>query len=310
MLASRWIELSARLSRLPPDRYRFGRTQGNHRVSSRLVLACILLLSACGVPDYTAVRDWARTASFAANYPPVATAPAGRAAPSADRAALGAGILAMEQALSVYLAALGTIASDGVLPYREDPFAGLGPRIAPVSEPGQRAVASLGQSLRRATLDNAQAPQTRDTITANDAAVQDLVRALSAAVAALAPFEEEARRDGIEAYARMQRQAGSAPARVMVREVGATLDREHAVRAAARARYIAVLTGIGEGHALLKARTRRITRTEAIEQIRAAEESLRRAAAMLPRTLAPQTAADAERALDTERGPAPGAAGG
>lgn len=251
------------------------RGKGIRRVSLRVAAILPIILAACSPPDYTAVRDWARTAGFAADYPPAAQAPG-------EHAVTRDGILAMEQALSTYLTALSTLAADGVLPYREDPFVEHAARAGRVSEDGGRAVASLGQALRRATLANAQAPQLRDTITANDAAVQALLRALSASVAALAPMEQAERRSVAETYALMRREARGAPLQVTVRDLGALLERRAAVREAARADYQRVLALIGEGHALLKARARRITREAAILEIRAAEDALRRAAAALP----------------------------
>jgi hypothetical protein len=267
---------------------------------SRIAAGALALLGgACSPPDYTSVRDWARTASLAADYPSVSAPWVGVAvAPAPAPATTGAdvpipapaapgpapdGVLAMQEALSVYLSAIGTLASDGVLPFREDPFARLAPRAAAADEAGGRAVAALGAFLRKASHTNMQAPEMRDAVVAADPTVQVLVTALSAAVARSSPWEAEDRAAAVALYARLEREARDPAARQAARDLAALRDREFAARAAARARYGLVLARIAEGHALLKARARRITQEEAIRQVRAAEDSLRRAAALLPR---------------------------
>jgi hypothetical protein len=122
------------------------------------------LLFGCSAPDYTPVRDWARTASLAADHPAAETAQDGAAA--------------MRQALATWLAALGRMADDGVLPYPEDPFAELAPRARQADAAGGEAVAALGALLRRATRQNWRAPQVRGAIAEADPHVQALVGAL------------------------------------------------------------------------------------------------------------------------------------
>ncbi|BDG72846.1 hypothetical protein [Roseomonas fluvialis] len=213
------------------------------RAPSALVL---LLAAACSAPDYTPARDWARTASLVVAYP----APA---ATSEDRRD---GIAAMQQALAMYLAALSLMADDGIPAYREDPFAELAPRAARADPAGGAAVASLGAMLRRATLENWQAPDLRNTIAVADPALQALVTALAGSLRAAAPAPEP-----------------PAP-----RAAPPVTD-----PAAARADYIAVVTRIGTGHALLVASAPRLTDPEVMQRIRAAEDDLRRAGFALPR---------------------------
>lgn len=102
-----------------------------------LVPAAFLALVACDAPDYTPVRDWASTASFAVDDRRMAGSPQSDAA-----------ILAMQQAMSIYLLAIATLASDGVLPYRDDPFVELAATARAGSERGGQAVAALGTLLR------------------------------------------------------------------------------------------------------------------------------------------------------------------
>ena len=255
-------------------------------------MAGLGVLTACSVPDYTPVRDWAGTASVAADFPPVAAdaQPDGGPRPT-ERSLLSDSILAMQEALSVYLNALGTIAADGVLPYREDPFVDLARRATLANPDGGHAIAELGSMLRSVTRHNARAPELRDTIRTADPPLQALVAALNTAVTGLEAHEAEERRAVAADYARMRTEARAPFASRAVRDLGELRDRELAIRTAARANYRVVLTRIAEGHALLKARARHITQEESIRQIRAADDQLRRASAVLPRTLLAPAAA-------------------
>ncbi|MEI6158316.1 MAG: hypothetical protein WCP77_00670 [Roseococcus sp.] len=238
----------------------------------RLLPATLLMLAACDAPDYSPVRDWASTASFAVDYPRIAGAPQGDAA-----------ILAMQQAMSVYLLAIATLASDGVLPYREDPFTELATTVRPASERGSAAITALGTLLRRASRSADQAPDLRDNIVAADPHVQALVGSLALAVSAGAGADAAAREDAAAGYARLAAETRDPVARQLVRTRAAERDTELAARQAARLQYGYILTRIGEGHALLTARAATITKDEAVQRIRAAQDELRRNAATIPR---------------------------
>jgi hypothetical protein len=259
-----------------------------------LVAGLALLAAACNAPDYTPVRDWARSASLAADYP---------------AAALDAeGALAMQQALVTWLSALGRMADDGVLPYPEDPFLALAPRAAAADPAAGEAVAALGRTLRHATRNNLRAPALRDTIRGNDAQVQALVVALSAAVAraeagapappaAMVPAPPAATVPAPPAAMVPAPPAALVPAppatmvpappaatRARGRRGALAAAREPAAPGAdtAASRYLALLAQVGQGHALLAAEVGRITREETVARIRAAEDQLRRAARTLP----------------------------
>jgi hypothetical protein len=204
----------------------------------------LALVGACSAPDYTPVRDWARSASIAADYP--------AAAPADD------GVAAMQEALVVWLSALGVMADDGVLPYPEDPFLALVPRAAAVDARGAEAMAALGRTLRHATRNNLQAPALRDMIRGGDPAVQVLVAALSDAVGRRAAVAE--------VVAPVAGGGGGAPA----------------AAATAAERYRALLAQVAAGHALMKDKAGEITGAETVQRIRAAEDQLRRAARALP----------------------------
>jgi hypothetical protein len=125
-------------------------------------------IAACSAPDYSAARDWARSASIATDHPAIAA-----------RTGAADGAEAMRQALSVTLAALGRMADDGVLPYPEDPFVDVAARAARADARGGAAVASLGLFLRRATRSNWRAPQLRAAIRLVDPDIQALATALA-----------------------------------------------------------------------------------------------------------------------------------
>lgn len=144
-------------------------------MSLRRILAGagLALLAACGAPDYTPVRDWARAASLVADHPGLGPAPP----PATD------GVAAMQEALAIYLAALGRMADDGVLPYLEDPFIALAARARSADPAGAEAVATMGRTLRHASRGNWQAPAMREAIRTFDPSVQTLVAALAGALA-------------------------------------------------------------------------------------------------------------------------------
>ncbi len=218
-----------------------------------LAAALLMFASACSAPDYSPVMGWARTASLAADHPAaLAVVPPPAAADQRE------GTLAMREALVTYLSALGRMADDGVLPFLENPFEELAPRAARADPAGGEAVAAMGALLRRASRGNWQAPELRDTIRAFDPPVQALVVALSGTI-----------------------EGGAAPA----------AEPEPDPLAATRTEYVAVVTRIGEGHALLRERAGHITRDDVVQLVRAQEDQLHRAAFALPRPALPVPAA-------------------
>ncbi|WP_198369902.1 hypothetical protein [Roseomonas rosulenta] len=209
-----------------------------------LIAALAALPAACSAPDYTPVREWSRTASLAVDFP------AGRLPPPVSED-VREGALAMREALATYLAALGRMADDGVLPYPENPFVDLAKQAGRAGTGGEQPVADLGAFLRRATRQNWQAPQLRSAIGVTDPSVQALVQALTAAIGRNADPNE--------------------PPAIAI----------------ARAQYSAIIVRIGEDHALLNARASDLTDEDVVELIRAAEDRLRRAMLALPRPAIP-----------------------
>lgn len=205
-----------------------------------------LTLSACSAPDYSPVREWSATAGLAVNLGRESLRPVRAACPPAPA---GAGLEAMQEALAIYLSAIGVLADDGVLPHRENPFAELEGRAAQLDAQGAMAVASLGALLRHATRANAQAPQLRGFITRADPVVQAMVLALARAVRAQAP-------------------AGEVPD-----------------EGSARAQYARLIERVGSAHSMLRAGADDITRDEVVQRIRAAEAQLRLGVAALPRPI-------------------------
>jgi hypothetical protein len=246
-----------------------------------------MLIAGCSAPDYTPVRDWASIASRAADYPPIAASCLNREDGSPEPPPWHSdGTRAMQDALSIYLASLVTIAADGVLPYREDPFLDLAARARLASEAGGEAIGTLGGLLRRATHRNAQAPQLGETLTGADEGVQLLIAALRTAVADAAAGSAEERGAVAGAYRQVEQETRDAASRRAIRDLAIMRDREYAAGAEARINYDRLLARIAEGHALLKARASYLRQEETARQLRAAEDQLRRSEALLPRAMA------------------------
>lgn len=212
----------------------------------------LLLLAGCALPPNTALRDWARTASVLAEHPAV-TAP-----PATDPDTRRDGLLAQQEALAVYLYALGVLAVEETpLTFRDDAYTQLAARAGAADPAAGRAIAEIGVLLRAARDANlspdaraysagaarrVQDTRLRPFVAAADPPVQALIAALSAGLAALPP--------------------GAAPG-----------DRQA---------YLAILAAIGEGHAMLARRVRHITQQEVARELRAQEDRMRRLAILLP----------------------------
>jgi hypothetical protein len=125
-----------------------------------LLLLILLLPGGCALPPETALRDWAWSASEVAVAPSLP-------ADAADAASQDA----MQDALAVYLYALGVVADGAPLPFREAAFA---PLPAAAGGSAGEAVAALGAVMRTAR----DAPRLRPMIETADAPVQDLVATL------------------------------------------------------------------------------------------------------------------------------------
>lgn len=252
---------------------------GVMRPGRGFVLLPLAALIGCGPPDYTPVRDWAGVAGNAAFYPELVTRPGSTAAPVPAADAMNA----MQQSLSTYLQALGTLSADGLLMIREDPLAEYAPRVAPTSPKGAEAIQTLGALLKERGRSLARAPQLRATIREADAPVQALIAAMQESITALEPVETSVREQARARYQRLLREARDEPSRQTLRDLAALHEAGFANRAAAISNYQTVLTDIAKGHALLKERVSHLTQEETARQIRAAEAELRRAGARLPR---------------------------
>lgn len=257
-----------------------------------ILVACgAAFLTACSAPDYSAVRDWAGAASRTADYPTIVTSCFYRSDGSVSPTPLwGDGTLAMQDALSIYLSALSTIAADGVLEYQVDPFVQLTGRAGAASEAGGLAVGTLGGLLYRTTRRNARAPQLGETTAVADESVQALIAALRMALRDAGLHVAGERNVVAAGYIQLEYATKDPVSRQMLRELAAMRDREYAAGKAARTNYDLVLASIAEGHALLKTRNARLSQAETARDIRAAEDALRRAADLLPRAMAPMPA--------------------
>jgi hypothetical protein len=247
---------------------RHGRTSVT--LGRRSVAAVLLLLAvtSCSPPDYSAIRDWADSADLAVGYPP-AIAPcqaiAGHGTAPGTPDPRSNGVHAMQQALATYLSALATLAADGTLPYREDPFIELKQRAAAASKEGADAIATLGGMLRKATIDNDQAPQLGAMIKRADESVQALIKALLVVVpeiGAHAASGQSALQDG--------------------RRAVAPRDTRIAHRMAIRSAYLDALAQVAWGHTVLRQRASRLSQEETARLVHDARNRLVRTEAPLP----------------------------
>ncbi|MBX9748390.1 MAG: hypothetical protein K5Q68_02130 [Roseococcus sp.] len=244
--------------------------------SPALALLGLLLLGACGLPPNTAMGDWSRSASIAADRPSLAAPPH------------AAAIRAMQEALGTYFYALGVLWDNADLTFREPLFAPLAAPAAAFDPVAGRAVQELAAQLRLASTDRPLQYLPRDNagprplpedwrlvnlIAASDVPVQTLLGALARAVTAEAPppapMAAAPAADPALRRLQLDRQGDAEAAR--------------AIRLAARQDYARLLPEIGAGHAALKARGRQITQREVERQVFLADDRLRRGIASLPR---------------------------
>jgi hypothetical protein len=203
----------------------------------------VVVLAACALPPDTALRDWARSASVAADRPALLAG-----APGADALA------AQQAALAIYLYALSVLAQEEQpLTFRDAAYAPLIPRAAAAGPAAGEAVATIGTLLR----------------SARDANLAPGARANSAAPAPLVE-DNRLRRVIRTADAPLQALVGALSAGI---EAGGDPDRET---------YRRLLAAIAEDHAMLKAHATHIRAREVARDIMAAEDRLRRLVRRLP----------------------------
>lgn len=261
-------------------------------------LGCmVVVLAGCALPENTAVRDWARSASLVADYPLMMSVDTSGPGSMTARGgpARGDGVRATQEALAIYLYAVGVLAEEGVLTFREDSYAPLAARAMALGPLVAAAVSSIGALLSAARSDNPRPGERaytagqdevhedqrlRHTIRQADASVQILVAALSDAVATPSAVAPEASRAAVD------RPGGGSVAGQSAREAQALSERVRDVLEAGRAEYVRILAQIGQGHALLKARARHITQEETARLLRTETIMLRHAMTMRPRDAA------------------------
>lgn len=234
--------------------------------------ALLLALGACAAPDYPGIRDWTGTAGLVMSRSDMLAT----ARPDAARAEAA---LAMQSVLSAYLGALGTLALNGPLPYRDPPFGPEAARAAPVNPEAAAAITAIAVQLQHASTTQATRRALGDAIRLSDPAVQVLVRDLAAAV----PVQGGPQPATIAAdYARMQQQARAPLDRRALQDLGALREQQEAVLVAAYAGYRDALLQIGQTHAALAAQAAHLGQQEVYRQLRAAQDRLQRILLQLP----------------------------
>jgi hypothetical protein len=152
-------------------------------------LVALLLLPACS-PDYSAVRDWsfqARDTLLPASASRLSSdaAIALRApAPVTEDGRAGAA-LALQEGAIAWLGLLAYIAEDGLPRRRENPLAGLVPKVRPFDGEGAQALGALGEVMARAARRNWRAPYLSQAVDEGDPPFQAVLAALRRQVDAL-----------------------------------------------------------------------------------------------------------------------------
>jgi hypothetical protein len=243
------------------------------------VTVVLSLTGGCSWPNYTSVEGWAGEARFTVDYPIIVeecTSPA--------QSGRGDGVRALQQVLSLYLSAIETLAADGVLPYQEDPFAKLTPRLASLNRASASASA-LGALLRKSTISNARAPELGATIVRADEHVQVLVGVLAATVTEMAFAEAPVRMTTAEAYQALERRSHDPAVQYAIRGVAGSVDRGFAAWQSAHKIYVQAINQVADGHALLRRRAARLSQQETSRQVRTSLDALHRTGALLPRSI-------------------------
>ncbi len=258
------------------------RTGHGRRPTNVIAAGVILLLSACALPRVTALRDWAQSASIVVDRPALL-------APTED------GPRAMQEALAIYLYALGIMADGGPLRFQAAAYAPLAPRAATTDADAGRAIEALGALLLTAQGRNPppveapdgrspvaappdpEDPRLQDSLRDGDAPLRVLLAALGSTMVSNGPAgivpPGETLAPGPE----------TAPARLAARQA--------ADRARARVAYAAILEQIGDTHAMLRAHGFRVVYRSTSIQVGDAEARLKRAAMRLPPPAAGATTA-------------------
>lgn len=206
------------------------------------VLSVALLAAGCALPPDTALRDWARTASIAVDRPALLP-------PEAAAAAAG------QQALAVYLYALGVLAGEAQpLTFRATRYAALADAAAGSDPALAQAVAGLGAVLAAAC----------DAGGGTDAGA--------------------CRRPSgfLSVDRRLERTIPDADPHVQALLPALAGARAGARTAEGRDVYLRILRAIGEDHAMLTSRIRHIGQRAVGRDILAAEDRLLRLVRDLP----------------------------
>jgi hypothetical protein len=239
-----------------------------------------LLLAGCSPPAYGAVRDWAGSAASATAWQAPRTRPAPAEAPFAERTEA---ISAMQAALDAWFTAPSAIAADGLVRQPEDPLAADAAKAAAVDAEAGHAVGAIGGLLVTATKAIWRAPQTAGAIRAADPAVRVLLHSLANLVGAMEDADTADRAAIAALYAPLEAETRDPAARQAIRDWRTQRQAELEARISGRSAYKHVLARIGEGQALLLDRASHLSQAETARRLRSAEETLRRAAALLPR---------------------------
>lgn len=246
--------------------------------------AVLLLLAAC--TDLSAVREFSRQAANTAEYrgivqryasygerrvryglPPIDVG---------DRQAQAAGLLAMQDAITAYMGALGTLADDRVVAVNANPLVDAAAKAGVVEPAASATVTALGDIILRAAAGRYRQSQIGDVIAAANPPVQDLTARLIRFAEATADEDREEANALRFFYGGLDRRSNDPAGKRALTEWRDLRIEQITARRPSRDAYIAGMRKIAEGHQLLYDNRGRLSVDETVRQVRAVNDQLQR----------------------------------
>lgn len=267
------------------------------RNTSRMWVAAVAAIGVAACTDLGAVRDFAQVSAETGSYRAIVDSweahptrmaryrpqsAALFAAQRAEREAQRDGLLALQEALTTYMASLGRLAADEAVTFRTATLAQAATKAGVFGANATGAVTALSDLLLRAGASAWRQREVAQVIGAANAPLQEIVAAARTFVREGVAAQDEAERAAIAFfYGSLERGSGDRAARQAVREWRELRDREVSQQAAAREAYLKALEAIGRGHQVLHDHRDRLSVEETTRQVRAVEAELRVLAAQL-----------------------------
>lgn len=246
--------------------------------------AALLLLAAC--TDLSAVRDFSRLAAGTADYRGIVQRYADYGErrvryglPRIDvgeRQAQAAGLLAMQDAITTYMGALGALADDRVVTVSANPLVDAAVKAGAVDTAASSTVTALGDLILRAATGRYRQGQIGEVIAAANAPVQDLAARLIRFAGSTADEDREEATALRFFYGGLDRRSNDPAGKRALTEWRDLRLQQITARAPSRDAYIAGMRKIAEGHQLLTDNRGRLSVDETVRQVRAVNDQLQR----------------------------------